>query len=437
MPRQGNDFFCRESVEIILLFNTPEYLHSGRAHRPPGTIPWIYASKDFAQEINSWTMQKNPEAFSFPVYYAIGGDWYAIGKKLGLYGGQLVYWIRFLNGGIFALLIGITYLFCKKFYRDNPAIRFGVPLLLSFFPQNIFYAINSDVISPLLFLISLYLLLKIASEKISLPLSLLTGAAIAATFLIKISNIPILVVFIGFILLYALKPLNIKGAGKKSHFILTMVATAIIPIMLWLWWNKYALGDFSGSAAKVQYLGWNIKPFMEMWKHPLFSIHGLYLFCSEIIKTFWRGEFLWKSKTLCSNNMDFFFVISSVAFPLASIISTLNDEYGASHRRLVYLNASILIIYLLYLAALSVIYDFGNCYYPSRAFPYFASGRLMLGSLIPFLVLYIQGLVFILSRINKSINPLIVIFLICIIMMYAEIYTILPVFSSQYNWFHL
>jgi hypothetical protein len=36
--------------------------------------------------------------------------------------------------------------------------------------------------------------------------------------------------------------------------------------------------------------------------------------------------------------------------------------------------------------------DFGYCVYPSRNFPYFASGRLIAGCLVPFALLYVYGL---------------------------------------------
>jgi hypothetical protein len=45
-----------------------------------------------------------------------------------------------------------------------------------------------------------------------------------------------------------------------------------------------------------------------------------------------------------------------------------------------------------FLGFLSLIYDFHNCVYPSREHPYFLSGRLMLGALIPFVMLYVYGL---------------------------------------------
>ena len=45
-----------------------------------------------------------------------------------------------------------------------------------------------------------------------------------------------------------------------------------------------------------------------------------------------------------------------------------------------------------FLGFVSIIYDFHDCFYPARTHPYFTSGRLMLGALIPFLLLFVHGL---------------------------------------------
>ena len=45
---------------------------------------------------------------------------------------------------------------------------------------------------------------------------------------------------------------------------------------VWLAWCKHAFGDFSGTAAKIQFLGWTHKPFAEWWHHPIFTPHGFW-----------------------------------------------------------------------------------------------------------------------------------------------------------------
>ena len=60
-----------------------------------------------------------------------------------------------------------------------------------------------------------------------------------------------------------------------------------------------------------------------------------------------------------------------------------------------------------FLALLSIQFDFGNCVNPSRAHPYFSSGRLLSGALIPFALFYVYGIAWLFRRINTAL-PLIV-----------------------------
>jgi hypothetical protein len=64
--------------------------------------------------------------------------------------------------------------------------------------------------------------------------------------------------------------------------------------------------------------------------------------------------------------------------------------------------------------------DFGECINPSRAHPYFTSGRLLSGVLIPFALFYIYGITYPLRRINSTL-PLSVIGLIVIFAASSEI----------------
>src|SRR5258708_24872853 len=51
-----------------------------------------------------------------------------------------------------------------------------------------------------------------------------------------------------------------------------------------------------------------------------------------------------------------------------------------------------LVLSVLLLAALSMAFDFGSSFYPSKASAYFTSGRLLSGSLVPFLIVHVAGL---------------------------------------------
>ena len=70
-----------------------------------------------------------------------------------------------------------------------------VPLLLAFISRNVFYAMNNDVLSPVRFGgLFLCVLQWLRTSRPSLLLGAFTGLAIAATYLTKLSNLPLIVV---------------------------------------------------------------------------------------------------------------------------------------------------------------------------------------------------------------------------------------------------
>jgi hypothetical protein len=155
--------------------------------------------------------------------------------------------------------------------------------------------------------------------------------------------------------------------------------------------------------------------------------------------TFWRGEFVWGLQRISSVIADSFYVISSCIFIPVSIISTLasKEDYSPEQLFLNYISAFLFFFFIFLLAILSIIYDFGTCWYPSRDYPFFTSGRLILGAFLPLLILYWDGLRVTVTRISARINPLLIVLLICILIMFSEIYITYPVFISNYNWFHM
>jgi hypothetical protein len=88
-----------------------------------------------------------------------------------------------------------------------------------------------------------------------------------------------------------------------------------------------------------------------------------------------------------------------------------------------------------FLALLSVQFDFGNCINPSRAHPYFASGRLLSGAMIPFALCYVYGIGWLLRRINPAL-PLLVLGVILLFMTTSEIVVTRVVFPSEHNLLH-
>jgi phosphoglycerol transferase MdoB-like AlkP superfamily enzyme len=172
-----------------------------------------------------------------------------------------------------------------------------------------------------------------------------------------------------------------------------------------------------------------------MLNHPILTPSGFIYFISELTKTFWRGEFIWRNRIIASAFMDWFYVISSGVFMFALIL----DKTGSDRPRRVALAAAlfVLVFSVTFLIVMSMRYDFGDCNYPSFDEPYFTSGRLIAGIILPFILLYVDGLHCILSKLRCGSYLLAVVGIITVAITISEIVLSWSVFASPYNWFHL
>jgi hypothetical protein len=165
----------------------------------------------------------------------------------------------------------------------------------------------------------------------------------------------------------------------------------------------------------------------------------LFYFLTELTRTFWRGEFVWHWGRIAFGFMDWFYVISSAVFITVSILGLVinKPEKEKSCRYALAAGVFVIVFSVVFLAYMSMRYDFGQCFYPSRKQPYFTSGRLIAGTIVPFLMLYVDGLQRILSKLRCASCLLIAVSIIVIAITVSEIILTLPVFASPYNWFHL
>jgi hypothetical protein len=244
----------------------------------------------------------------------------------------------------------------------------------------------------------------------------------------------------GLVVLFKIGCLARSGKLRAAGPALAALALcAGLPMIAWLAWCKHTFGDFTGMAAKIQFLNWTHKPFGEWWQHPIFTPHGLWTFVSGLMATFWQGEFLWHRQPLASPVVDAIYAISSVGFVGVAVIALLSrsTDVIAAQRQALWFGFGSVLAVVTFLGFLSIIYDFRDCFYPSRAHPYFTSGRLMLGALIPFLLLYLYGLDRALCRVKNSwIRPLVLIGMI-LFMLISEILIDWRLFPNAYNWFHM
>jgi hypothetical protein len=441
LPR-SLDRLKEETLSWIVPYASPEFLFTpdqfpGAKFPPP---LWKQSGPDVEPEIAAtraaWSSEINFESSQPPLYYVLASVWWRIGQHLGLTGLRSLYWIRFLNGLLIALIVLLGHLIALIVAPERVELRIGVPLLLAFIPQNVFYAINNDVLSPVCFGgLFLCVLQWLRTSRPTLLLGALTGLSMAATYLTKLSNAPLVVVALIAIIAKLLPAIRQKPETALISFA-GLVLCAAIPIGIWLVWTKYQFGDLTGSAAKITFLGWTQKPFADWWQHPIFTLRGLWVFWRDLIASFWRGEAKWHGKPLSCPVADGFYVISSLALFGAALIG-LRKKAGLStfQRQAIGVAALCFITSVGFLALLSVQFDFGNCINPSRTHPYFASGRLLSGALIPFVLCYAYGISWLFRRINSAL-PLLVLGALLAFVTMSEIKINRAVFASEHNWFH-
>jgi hypothetical protein len=442
LPR-AFDPLKEETLSWIVPYASPEFLFT--ADQFPGAkFPsplWKQSGPGVEPEIAAtraaWSSEINFESSQPPFYYALASVWWWIGKHLGLTGLPSLYWIRFLNGFLIGLVVLLGYLIARTVLPERVEVRLGVPMLLALIPQNVFYTLNNDVLSPVCFGgLFLCVLQWLRTDRPTLLLGTFTGLAIAATYLTKLSNLPLIVVALVAIIA-KLRPANRQKSKTALATFGVPILCGFIPIASWIVWTKYQFGDLTGSAAKITLLGWTTKPFSQWWRHPIFTLRGLWIFWWDLMTSFWCGEVKWHGQPLSCPGADRFYAISSLVLLVAALLG-LRKGAGLSvfQRQAIATAALGFIASVGFLALLSIQFDFGNCINPSRGHPYFASGRLLSGALIPFALVYVYGIAWLFRRINAGL-PVVVLGVILALTVTSQIVVNRVVFTSEHNLFHL
>jgi hypothetical protein len=441
--RPASNHFDFESARLIAAFSTPEYFHAAREF-PDGKIPppaWQYPPEEYnrylSQGTDVWLARCSNESYSPPLYYWLGGIWYNVGKFFGVSGLLLLYWLRFSNVVLYGLLIVSSYIFGRSLFPGRKAVYLGVPLLLVFFPQDLYYTLNSDVPSALFFTLSIFGLNDLAREKRPLYWYPVVGAIIGATFMIKLTDVFIAVPLALYAGLLLYRGSRQGRTGSEAIRVSLLCLTAALPLAIWVGGNLQTFGDATATGEKVAMLGWTKKPLFELFHHPLFTFNGFCFFFAELLRTFWRGELVWGLKRLAWSAADGFYIFSSIALLLFSMVIGFIERKAGSMFFKRFLCLSCFLAGAAVLAWLSIRFDFGNGWYPSRASPYFTSGRLISGATVPFLCLYVESLAILLSKVSRRLNPLYVIGAAGSLIVIGEFIIKAPVFLSRYNFFHI
>jgi hypothetical protein len=435
-----------ESARYFAVYNSPEYISrptdfSGRAYPPPlWRQPPEQGGPMFAAGLADWKAQLNPELTSPPLYHAAAAVWLKLGQRCGMVGGNLAHWVRGSNVLIVLGLVWLGYLTARLIFPDRPFLRLGVPALLALHPQDIFYSVQNDTLMALAFGASFYGLLRLwRSEPPGLLTAALTGLALAATGLAKTTSLPLLAVAaLGIAVMIARWAAAKKLPAALPSLALLGLCTAL-PLILWFAWSRREFGDFTGSGIKTQLLGWTPKPLGDWWSHPILRPGGWWVFGTELFASFWRGEFHWQGRPMALAGMDVLYWLTTLGLTGFAIftLAAKRREPMTPERPALWFCLATFVAAVAFLGVASMAYDFGQCVYPSRAFPYFVSGRLLSGALIPFCVIYLYGWDQAMGRLGCSDRARVISLGVWLgLITLSEAWINLPAFSSPYNLFH-
>ncbi len=443
VPRSA-ELISTATLPYLSRYASPEFL-SAPEHFEGGYYGpmWKHSAEEVAPTIarieEIWSRTLNQECSQPPLYYVAAAAWFHIGQLIGVKGGYALYWVRFLNVALVVTLVWLAYVAARIIFPDQVALRLGIPLLVASIPQDAFYGIDNDVLSPICFGVTFICLLGwVREDQHSIVLGIGTGLSIAASYLTKLSNLPLILVAVGVIAWWCFAQARSKTLRGAIPALGALVACAAIPIIAWMFWMKSHFGDFTGAASKAQLLGWTAKPFSDWWSHPIFTLSGMWTFLSELIASFWRGEFMWHAHTIGSKGMDLFYVFSSlglILITIASVLRTRTNNFAEMQRRVLWIAVACVIATIVFLAFLSLQFDFGQCINPSRERPYFFQGRLLGGAMIPFAMLYVYGL----HRLLRAVPALVLTatIAIAITITISEFLANRVAFASEYNCFHM
>ena len=431
-------------ADTFALYGSPEYLFpssvlaSTKMDSPPLAMSAERRSKIYERVFRYWTTEKNIEAQSPPVYYAVAGAWHKLGELLGLVNWRLAYWTRGLGATLYGIFVYIAYLFTKTLFPAQNFTPIAVPALLAVFPQDVFFGMNRDILSPLLAALVLLLLVSALQRGSGWQIEMIAASLLASVaFLTDVSNFVMFgaVAFIGYVIFRSEVG---KRNGKSA---LAIMAAAMVagstPALLWMGRNLLVMGDITGSKAKTAYLGWTLMPRTEVWNHPIFSLQGLSYFLKTLTESYWRGEFLWGGVPMHSPIGDAIYICLTVVMVGACAASLRRENSDETARIFKVLSVGLLFASVLFLAFISLLYDFHGCFYPSRTLPYFVSGRIVIGTLLPFALILALGFEYAWRPLRRYVHPILPLACLCIYLLSEQVVLRGVVFHSRFNFFAL
>lgn len=439
VPR-GVENYSAESARYFTFYSSPEYLldPNKEDYGPP---LWTMAAPQREQAVEAampmWLNRPNHESGEPPLYYALGGAWSNLGRTFGLNESAFLYWIRFLNVPLAIALVLLGYKSARVIFPDRPFIGIGAATLLTVWPQTSFYSIQADSMSAITFAIVFIGLAKLwQSERPNVLVAAWIGLATSATCFAKTANLPLVFVVMLAVIFKSVALARTRQLHRALSILAAFLICAAIPIGIWFAWNENHFGDPTATKLKIQLLDWTPKAFGDWWSHPIFTPTGARDFWAELMASFWRGEFTWHGERMATWWSDAFYGVFStiaLAFAAGSLVIRRRSERNAALLWLALLSFAVLVGFLV---LLSIRYDFGHCPYPSRAHPFFTSGRLLNAAAVPIFLLFAYGIEQLAFWTQRKWVKWMALAVIAAAVCGWQLSINAPVFASQYNFFH-
>jgi hypothetical protein len=437
---------------LIIWLGSPEYVvppsrvPGGVYPRPPWSVSPEAASARLREGVRRLRgVRKNHELAQPPVYYAVAGGWYRLGETLRLPCGHLVFSIRWLNALFMVGLVWAAHRLACATGRRDPLTRIGVPLLVALFPQDAFYSISNDALSPLLTASALLAILRMHGGHPRSSASVVAGLLTASAVLTKYTNCVVLIPAIAFTGMNLWKR-EFRQRGWLRCNLLFWVS-AFAPIVAWGVRNAVLFGDPTARRLFFESLGWQPKPLGALFDHPIFSFPGLLHFLDGLCRDFWRGRFMWNGEFMAHTWADAVYVATSGVFLVVATVAVAREcARWLRNRRLPAQPNADLGAWLTVaggvalLAFFSIWIETGERSVPPRDDPFFTMGRLISGCIVPFALLYVRGLgattTWISERARASVRAGLFGLVVATIAI-SEVWLSERPARSEYNWFHL
>lgn len=430
-----------ELADWMARYGSPEYTRKRKDSPPPmppeemsSVLRPLYDLK-LARYRDFWSV----DAQQPPLYPLVASAWYRLGTSLGLANVGALYFVRWLDGLALAALVVVSWLFLRRAYADEPAMRLGVPLWIAAYPNDFLYGVSDDSLMPLLGGVAFLLALRItATVPARTSAAALAGAAYALAMFDK-STAVLLLPVLALLALGSL--LRARRAGALVPELRAWIAFALVcglPMAIFFAHNLEVVGDATATAQKHANLRIAAVAPSQWLAHPLFHPATWPGFAAKMVRTFWRGEFGWHAAPLVLPWLDTVYVASTaVAIPLAAFACWRSTRPAFARRVEIHAVVAVFVA-LVALAAICVVYRHTGPKSSARQF--LASSRFAAWAVLPFAIAFVRGVETSCRALPtrwRSVAFWSLLGALLVVSTAGELFLSAPVFASKWNWYHL